>query len=89
MTYVYYVYEMIERKREDVGFSCKRYKVNQLVGEYEDTAAAKKHPVSDKEKDFPDGVYMITPNKLEEKELLPPKTEPKPKPKVDKKKKKK
>ena len=32
---------------------------------------------------------MITPNKLEEKELLPPKTEPKPKPKVDKKKKKK
>jgi len=88
MTYVYYVYEMIERKREDVGFSCKRYKVNQLVGEYEDTVAAKKHPVSDKEKDFPDGVYMITPNKLEEKELLPPKTEPKPKPKVDKKKKK-
>lgn len=86
MTYVYYVYEMIERKREDVGFSCKRYKVNQLVGEYEDTAAAKKHPASDKEKDFPDGFYMITPNKLEEKELLPPKTPPKPK--VDKKKKK-
>lgn len=86
MTYVYYIYETIERKREDVGFSCKRYKVNQLVGEYEDIDAAKKHQASDKEKDFPDGVYMITPNKLEEKELLPPKTPPKSK--VDKKKKK-
>jgi hypothetical protein len=86
MTYVYYINETIERKREDVGFSCKRYKVNQLVGEYEDTVAAKKHPNSDKEKEFPDGFYMITPNKLEEKELLPPKTPPKPK--VDKKKKK-
>ena len=39
-----------------------------------------------KEKEFPDGFYMISSNKLEEKELLPPKTEPKKK--VDKKKKK-
>lgn len=86
MMYAYYIYETIERKREKIGFSCKRYKVNQLVGEYEDATAAKKHPNSDKEKEFPDGFYMISSNKLEEKELLPPKTEPKKK--VDKKKKK-
>lgn len=88
MVYAYYIYETIERKRENVGFSCKRYKVNQFLGEYEDAASAKKHPNSDKEKEFPDGFYMVTSNKLEEKELLPPKTPPKPKPKVDKKKKK-
>ena len=34
MMCVYYIYETIERKREDVGFSCNRYKVNQLIGEY-------------------------------------------------------
>lgn len=85
MMYVYYIYETVERKREEIGFSCKRYKVNHLIGEYEDAAAAKKHPNFEKEKEYPDGYYMITPNKLEERELLPPKAEPK---KVDKKKKK-
>jgi hypothetical protein len=85
MINVYYVYETVERKRESVGFSCKRYKINQKIGEYVDTDAAKKHPNSDKEKEFPDGMYMITPEMLEEKIELPPKTPPK---KVDKKKKK-
>lgn len=85
MINVYYVFEMVERKRESTGFSCKRYKVNQFIGEYEDSQKAKLHPNSDKEKEYPDGFYVITPNKLEEKELLPPKTPPK---KIDKKKKK-
>ena len=88
MMYVYYVYETVERKREEIGFSCKRYKINHLIGEYDDVVAAKKHPNFEKEKEFADGFYMITPVKQEEKELLPPKTEPKPKAKVDKKKKK-
>lgn len=87
MVNAYYVYEMIERKRESVGFSCKRYKVNQFLGEYEDSQKAKFHPTSEMEKEYPDGFYLITPEKLEERVELPPKNPPAPK--LDKKKKKK
>lgn len=83
---VYYVYEKTERTREKTGFSCKRLEIREFVGEYPDTDAAKKHPPTLTEKEFPGGCYYITKEAMEEKKELPPKTPPK---EVDKKKKKK
>lgn len=66
MINVYFVYEITERKREKIGFSCKRYKINHLIGEYEDVDSAKKHPAFEKENEITNGYYLITPTKQEE-----------------------
>ena len=85
MINVYYVYEKVERTREKVGFSCKRYEVREFIGEYPDVEAAKKHSSTLTEKEYPGGAYLITPNKVEELKELPPRvTKP-----IDKKTKKK
>lgn len=82
MINVYYVYETVERKRENKGFSCKRYRINHKMGEYSTAEEAKKFPLFENETD--DGYYLTTEKVLEEKILLPPKTPPV----IDKKKKK-
>lgn len=81
MINVYYRFKKTERTKEKVGFSCKTYFFNKLVGSYATADEAKKeHPPFEDEAMYPDGAYIITGQELPEKEEVvkqPKKEEPK------------
>ena len=80
---VYYTYDEIRRLKVYKGFECKKFHVNSFVENYENKEDALKHPVSEKEKEFPKGAYLIT------SEMLPAEIDITPEKVIDKKKKKK
>lgn len=65
--FVYYTFNKVERERVYKGFEVHRFKINSLVGEYSSKEEAEKHPASKLEEEYPNGCYLFTNQKLDEK----------------------